>query len=573
MIDRAKSEKLKTESLKQKAESQKLEKRASFTLVEVLLAVSIFVILITIGIASFATATALKKRDTLANDLQSAGRQAMEVMSLAVQGADLNLASGTGFGFRMSNGTNSFPNGPVVDATQLEVYSKSAANKRKFYVESNVLKAEFGPNSASLTPSNIKITNVDLFDGYQKTTTSVDSNTYEQPYVQITLDLETVQLDRETGEPKKATFQTMVKPQSFDNLGLAEVQSGYDLNSGDGASFATGKKFSKKPVVIIARENMNEDDQDTYIRDTFTDRFTYSSSVPQQFGHWWLAINGDYPNMIQSGQVRGSDYEDDCAGNPTNAACINYYHKFPNGTDIVSFLMRENASDDNPMITVRENSNTRLAVSGYDWRSTFNWVSINSIINDLVPSSSTNSILKIGNSLTKEGVTLSCKQCQCEERSGSRFHPVIETVDLDLYSCAFYYKPTSYFTNPIIFQVPFDQAFSFAKNPNVLITVKNNRNGYGDYDNAFASQLNMPGVKNVSLSSFTYANLGNIGGLTNQTGEFECYDKSTSCGQIGSRRYPTEGFFTSEGKAALEANYSVNWVAASENFKLTWEYE
>jgi len=572
-------------------------KKKSFTLVELLLAVSIFAILISLGIAAFSNILTWKKRTSVENDLQAAGRHAMEVMANAVEKTDLNFtptAAGVSpqlFGFYMNNPSQNFYDGPVSGAIQVWVYSQD--NTITFWRGSNHLYQAGNGYNSFLTPSNIEVTRL-IFDGYQKTSTSYQSSTYQQPYVTISMTLETTTANpaaqyNKTEPPTKtlsATFKTTVRPQAFDNLGYAEIQSGVNSGLSGQRTVIFRPAFSKTPIVIISRSSMNEDDDDTYIGATSRSQFDYSSSISDQSDllnrkHYWLAVNGNYPDLIKSGNITAVD---NCGGSPTNSTCVNYRVSFSAGINPISFVMRDNRVEA-VMNSVRENTNVRLVISGEDiYQAVLNWISINPTVNNLTPTGSATPILKVGNSATKAGVlqadgtfdetdaTLSCKRCQCTRRTLLPGFPPswkTEIINLDLYSCAFYFQPTSYFPQAIIHQVIYGT--NFGKLPSVLVTLKNNL-WDSSYPNATRPQLNTPGVKNIDTQQFTYTNLGNSGNISDTTDKM-CPDKSTDCNRIGTLFAPTEGLFTAAGLNTLEGNYSVNWLAASDNFKLTWGYE
>jgi|GEM_PF-3233803 len=550
---------------------KKSPKRAkSFTLIEVLLAASIFAMLIIFGISAFSTIVSWKKKTGSENSLQAAGRHALEVMTNEIEKANLNFTPNTAgqspqrFGFYMNNPSLTFYDGPVTGAVQIWVYSPS--DTTTFWSFNNRLYKNVNGVDSNLIPSNVSVASL-TFDGYQKTSTSYSSSSYQQPYVTIKLTLSAQVINPQTNQPetKTADFRTTVRPQGFDNLGYAEVASGAD-NTPSEAIF--GVTFSKKPVVVIARKSHNEDDQDSYIRDTFLDRFTYASSIGDQSlanrYYYWLAVNGNYPHLIKAGQVTGNTIP---CGTPASSACINYYLPFASGGP-VSFLTRENSQNDAPLFWVRENTNQRLVVSGPGWDRLFNWISINQSMNNLQLGSSGVPTLKVGNSPTtvypaNPNGNLSCKRCQCTTGSPP------QTVDTNpaYYSCAFYYRPTNYFPNPNLFTVPFDTTFSSM--PDVLVTAKNINGNVNPYAKASLSQLNTPGVRTIMQNYFNYTNLGNSGDI-GETSEHPC--PSQSCNQYNNG-WNTDNLFTAAGLTALQNGYSVNWIAMSDNFKLTWEYK
>lgn len=540
-----------------------LQRKTGFTLVEILLATSIFVILITLGISSYGQIINWKKRDTSTTDLQAAGRHAMEVMAQEIEKADLNdVHSPRGhiyYGFYvLKNGRDDFSDGPITDGNELHTIVNSAQKTIFSYDGNKITKG-----TISLTPSNVEVTSL-KFSGYQKTGKSVDNPNYQQPYVTISMTLQSTQPDPVTGIKQAATFKTTAKPQNFDSLGLAEVQSGSQVStkgktSNNLASFASGKSFSKVPVVVTARASMNEDDDNTYIQDTTVNNFTYSVSISDQDENtdratYWLAVNGDYPNLLKSGNINGRVAANNCSS-PAGSTCVTYTNPFTPGTNPISFVMRTNRVEA-VMNSVKGNTNNRLVIYGEDQHSSvLNWVSFNGIINNLKLPGSSSPVLIVGQQAANNSV-LNCKLCGP--------YTGLPTY----YSCAFYSGPTNYVHSPTVARISFDENFT-TTTPNVVITVANKLTD-DSFSNATRQQLNVPGVRQVSLKNFLFSNLGNTGG--SGAGEKECPSPITNLGML---IIPPDisRLFKDTSLPTFATNYSINWIANNKPFKLTWEYK
>lgn len=292
-------------------------KNRGFTLIEVLVAVTIFVILMTIGITSFTTIINQKKKSSSNNELQAAGRTAMEVMSNAIEKSDLNdsdSSSPAHFGFYvLNNDADSFTAGPVNTGNQLIIIKNGVADTNFKYIEGVAPKLQKNANDL-ISSSAIEIISFSL-SGYEKTGTNfVNRGTYQQPFVTIKMKLRSARPDKD-GNYTYADFQTTVKPQAFDNLGYVEVQSGLAPHSAYGPpspdkeniQVPFNKPFSGSPIVVSARTgypSSQGSDALTYIKNVTTAKAVLSDTANSANGSYWMAINGSIGGVIESGTAK-----------------------------------------------------------------------------------------------------------------------------------------------------------------------------------------------------------------------------------------------------------------------------
>lgn len=557
--------------------------KKAFTLVEVLVASVIFVVLITIGMASFSNIINWKKRDNSNNELQAVGRHAMEVMTQGIENADLNqkisfYTVGEFFGFRMLTPGDNFMNGVVNSASQLKVYSSDTGEDDERATVYQLDGARLKKGADFLTPSSIKVTEL-KFSGFQKTSDSLASSSYQQPYVTISITLETVQKDPQTNQSKTATFKTTVRPQNFDSMGYVEVQSGEQLaNKVNNNEVKFAGNFSKAPTVVTARVGMNEDDDDSSIQSITTSNFTFSVSTSDQSSgqnpgrnNYWIAVNGNFPGLIKSGKVNAKLATNRCE--VSNATCVSYGVPFVKDP-VVTVVRGWKAGDYGRTLMqnyVRKHENMKetLAISGDQWNggsnpnpSWFYWIAVDPDIKLIMAKQANGATKKVvdsgyqSNKLPATAPMFSCPAVQ--------YQPVGSqpgTLVTKGYKCAYYtarptaQDPYSYKYDPAYGPAKISFTSPFASKPKVVISVVSNftEQIYRDFANPYAqrkSYLNTPGVYSIGQSNFQ---ITNIGGDVDEPGDNALL------------------YNTSE-KDKIRSN-GINWMAVSDNFKLTWEYK
>lgn len=258
----------------------KIKSKASFTLIEVLLAASIFVVIMVLGITAFSTIVSWKKRTGSVNELQSVARHAIEVMARDIEQADLTEPDTSGnYGF-------TFETNKLTIINPQNTYEK---------LQDKILK-----NGYPLTPSNVEVTSLE-FSGFAKTSSNLGSS-YQQPYLTIELELKSKQIDPTENTYKTAKFRTTVKPQAFDNLSQAEVQSGTN-QAGGTRTITFDKPFSATPNVVISRDLWQYDQEMWKVNTVSKENFTFSGDKSDQseYNIYWIAVNGSFPGIIRSG--------------------------------------------------------------------------------------------------------------------------------------------------------------------------------------------------------------------------------------------------------------------------------
>ena len=209
----------------------KIKNSKGFTLVEILIASSIFVMVIIAAIAAFGSATGLQIQVDTARLVSEAGRFPLEEISRqAKMASSWQDTTGTIHpAFEVLNNGNDFPIYQVVRSTAGE---PQKIIRRRYFLDGNVLKVTVAENSTlasgdwpeetttALTSANQAVISTLTFEPTSQTPT-------QQPYVKISYDIEAPQRGTKPIEKAKIELQTQITSRDYsfqDIQGIKVIQ-------------------------------------------------------------------------------------------------------------------------------------------------------------------------------------------------------------------------------------------------------------------------------------------------------------------------------------------------------------
>jgi hypothetical protein len=211
--------------------------------------------------------------------------------------------------------------------------------------------------------------------------------------------------------------------------------------------------------------------------------------------------------------------------------------------------------------TIRDSEATkRLKIAGDSWdgakskspaaKTNFLWISFNSQIGEILDSDGVN--FNLGNTEAKESYNgdgnFDCKKCTYSIPSP---FPMVPPTSYTTYMCGFR-KPSLQPPLPGS-KVTFSNPFTSLPSPKAIISVASD--GILDYSQV-GHNINTPGIESIENNKFYYTNFG--GGVP----------KIDQCSALSGPL-----FYSELQKNYVVRNYSINWVAMNQGFKLRWSYQ